>query len=140
MLFCDSNYFDKEFGGISYKGSNNFSKRILYNKQVNEIQIEYAKQFWEKYKDFQKMFKLCSMDGHEDKSETIKLLDEPLTNFLNKLYLDNLLYNTSIFIASNHGLHIPRIHLLFSKEQFIPDKNLPLILLFYDNRFFNIFF
>ena len=81
MLFCDSNYFDKEFGGISYKGSNNFSKRILYNKQVNEIQIEYAKQFWEKYKESQKFLKLCFMDGHEDTSKIIKFLFEPLTNF-----------------------------------------------------------
>ena len=80
------------------------------------------------------------MDWHEDKSETIKLLDESLTYFLNNLYLDNLLYNTSIFIVSFHGLHMPRIHLLFSKEQFIHDKNLPLMILFYDNRFFIIFF
>jgi hypothetical protein len=140
VLFCDPNFYDKEFGGTSYKGSNCFSKRMLYGKQVNEIQIEYAKQFWEKYKDFQKMFKLCSMDGHEDKSETIKLLDEPLTNFLNKLYLDNILYNISIFIVSDHGLFMPRIHLLFSKEQFIHDKNLPLMLLFYDNNFLTYFF
>ena len=134
MLFCDPNYFDREFGGTSYKGSNNFSKRILYNQQVNEIQIEYAKQFWEKYKESQKFLKLCFMDGHEDTSETVKFLDEPLTNFLTNLYNDNLLNNTAIIIASDHGLHMPRIHLLFSREQFIHDKNLPLLLMFYDNR------
>ena len=136
VLFCDPNFFDKEFGGTSYKGSNNFSKRILYGKQVNEIQIEYAKQFWEKYSDNNKVFKLAFMDGHEDTSETISFLDYPLTNFLNELYNKNLLEDTSIFFVSDHGLHMPRIHLLLSKEQFIHDRSLPLLIMFYDDKNF----
>ena len=136
VLFCDPNFYDKEFGGTSYKGSNCFSKRILYGKQVNEIQIEYAKQFWEKYSDNNKVFKLAFMDGHEDTSETISFLDYPLTNFLNELYNKNLLEDTSIFFVSDHGLHMPRIHLLLSHEQFIHDRSLPLLIMFYDDKNF----
>ena len=138
VLFCDPNFYDKEFGGTSYKGSNNFSKRILYNQQVNEIQIEYTRQFWYKYKDSRKVFKLAFMDGHEDTSETITFLDEPLTNFLNELYNNNLLNDTFIILVSDHGLHMPRIHKLLSNEQFTHDKNIPLLVILYNNENFNL--
>ena len=76
------------------------------------------------------------MDRHEDTSETISFLDYPLTNFLNYLYNKSLLEDTFIFFISDHGLHMPRIHLLLSHEQFIHDRSLPLLIMFYDDKNF----
>ena len=133
-VFCDPNYYDYKNGPKGLKGQNSLTKRILYGKQANEIQIEYAKQFWEKYKDSRKLFKLVLLDGHEDTSETIKFLDEPLTNFLNGLYQQDLLKDSIFFIVSDHGLHMPKFHYFFSRQQFIHDRLIPLLVIFYDKN------
>ena len=61
-------------------------------------------------------------------------LDCPLTNFLNYLYNKNLLEDISILFVSDCGLHIPRIHFLLSQEQFIHDRSISLLIMFYNDN------
>ena len=72
FIICDPNM----------KGQSTFTKRCLYNKLAIEQQIEYANQFWRKYKNNRKFFSLISNDGHEGTLEMLKYDDEIIYKFI----------------------------------------------------------
>ena len=51
-------------------------------------------------------------DAHEGTLEIIKYDDHIIYNFLNSLFEDNLLKDTSIFLMSDHGSGMPSIYYL----------------------------
>jgi hypothetical protein len=100
FIICDPNNED----------NNLISIRCLYGKQTIEHLLEYGNQFWRKYKDNRKFFLLVSNDGHEGTLEVVKYDDNIIFNFLNNLFNDNLLNNTSIILLSDHGDKMPSIY------------------------------
>ena len=104
LIICDTNK----------KSSNGLTKRYLYNKLVISHLYEFGKQFWRKYSSNRKLLIIASNDGHEGtleillyymiwKKKILKYLDSTLFDFLNCLFNDNLLKDTSIFLLSDHG-------------------------------------
>ena len=95
VMSCDPNYFlKKEFS--SYE-------KCLYGKPISEHMINYATQFWEKYSENKKYFRLSFNYGNEPTGNVIKYLDEPLYNMLWNLYNERKLRNTAVFIISEQG-------------------------------------
>ena len=95
VMSCDPNYFQK----------NEFSvhERCLYGKPINEYMINYALQFWEKYAENKKYFRMIFNYGNEPTGNVIKYLDEPLYNMLWGLYNQGKLKNTAVIILSEQG-------------------------------------
>ena len=103
-MFCDPFYFDnKNSNRKNVKGINSSIKSCLYGKNSYEYVLEYGYQFWSKYKENKRFLRLGFLDGNEKTGEVIKYLDNSLYEFLNKLYQENLLKNTILFIVSGQG-------------------------------------
>ena len=95
VMSCDPNYFLKnEFAS---------HERCLYGKPISEHMINYTSQFWEKYSENKKYFRLTFNYGNEPTGNVIKYLDEPLYNMLWNFYNEGKLKNTAVFIISEQG-------------------------------------
>ena len=122
MLLCDPN-----------KGI--FAQTVikcLYGKIHTELILEYTNQFWRKYKNNRKFSLISSNDAHEGTMETLKYLDDIIYDYLNSLYNDNLLKETSIFLLSDHGVGMPSIYYLTDFYQY--EFNLPMLFLLINDR------
>ena len=95
VMSCDPNYFNKKEFTVY--------ERCLYGKPISEYMINYAQQFWEKYKENKKYFRMSFNHGNEPTGNVIKYLDEPLYNMLWGLYNHGQLKNTAVIILSEQG-------------------------------------
>jgi len=108
-------------------------KRCLYDKINIAHQLEYGKQFWKKYKNNRKYLLIVSNDGHEGTLEVIKYDDEYSYKFLNDLFNQNLLKDSTVMIMSDHGCPIPSIY--YITDFFRYEENLPMLyILCYDKK------
>jgi hypothetical protein len=82
----------------------------LYGKQTIEHLYEYGEQFWRKYKHNRKYLSIVSNEGHEGTLEVLKYADNIIFKFLNNLFNDNLLKDSSIILVSDHGVGMPSIY------------------------------
>ena len=125
-MFCDPFYFDDSEENTSnrknVKGINSSLKRCLYSKNSFEYVLEYGYQFWSKYKDNKKFLRLGFFDGNEKTGEVIKYLDEYLYEFLSKLYNEDLLENTILFIVSGQGNTYSNLFNNYNYEDFLIEK------------------
>jgi hypothetical protein len=122
MLICDPN---KE----------NFNKnsiKCLYGKLNIEHLFEYTNQFWRKYKNNRKYSLILSNDAHEGTLESLKYMDNFTFNFLNSLFKDNLLKDTSIFLLSDHGVGMPSVYFLYNFYKY--EEQLPMLYLIVNDR------
>ena len=120
-LACDP------FHGIGWKADRGMSspyRRCLYGKMIIEHEIEYAKQFFEKYKNNQKYFRLIILDSHDNGTgQLINFDDEILFNFLDYIFKNNYLNNGALLFLSDHGNTTNRIFYIFNDymlERFLP--------------------
>ena len=104
----------------------------FYGKIYVEFLIEYINQFWRKYKDNRKFSLLLTNFAHEGSLEKLKYIDNIIYEFLNNLYNDNLLKETSILLLSDHGVAIPSIYYL--TDFFKYEKVLPMFYLLVNDR------
>ena len=104
FLLCDPNA----------KHYNSNSIRCLYGKKISHFLYEYGNQFWRKYKNNRKFLNIITNDGHEGTLELVKYIDDIIYNFLNNLFNDNLLKESTIFLLSDHGVGMPSIYYLFN--------------------------
>jgi hypothetical protein len=132
-MWCDPNYFDRKNPYPINKGEFSLLRRCLYGKEVHEYVFEYAKDFWKKYENNRKFARLSFIEGHEITGEVIKYLDEPLYHFLNEFMKKGSLNNTSIIIASDHGLHYG-IYLNTGREDALIEHFLPLLIFLLPNN------
>jgi len=102
LLLCDPNAADL----------NSVRIRCLYGKLNCYNLYEYIDQFWKKYKNDRKFAMISLNDAHEGTLEIIKYDDHIIYNFLNSLFEDNLLKDTSIFLMSDHGSGMRSIYYL----------------------------
>jgi hypothetical protein len=132
-MWCDPNYYDRRNPYPINKGEFSVIRRCLYGKEVHEYVFEYAKDFWKKYKKNRKFSRLSFIEGHEITGEVIKYLDEPLYQFLNEFIEKGYLNNTSIIIASDHGLHYG-IYVNTQSEDALIENFLPLLIFLLPNN------
>ena len=99
-IICDANR----------KDINSMVKRCLYDKVNIGHQIEYGNQFWRKYKENRKFLLIVNNDGHEGTLEVLKYSDEYIYKFLNNLFNENLLKDSTVIIISDHGCPMPSIY------------------------------
>ena len=107
-LFDNKNiYWDHENLAIScdpnYLNNINNNNYCLYGKPFYDYHINYALQFWEKYKDNKKYFRLNFNSVDEKTGSLLSYLDQPLYDLFVKLNFNGLLDDTAIFFISEYG-------------------------------------
>lgn len=103
--FCDPNFMGMKGNYVDFKGPYSILKRCMWEKLSIDYSIEYATQFFEKYKNYRKFFRINTADSHETSADVVKYDDAPITNFLEKLESDGTLDDTTILIFSDHGTY-----------------------------------
>ena len=76
--------------------------------------------------------------------EAVKYTDDVIYNFLNSLYNDNLLKDTTIFLFSDHGSALPSVYYMYDFYQI--EMRLPMLFIIcndrknvdYNQQYFNI--
>lgn len=102
-FYCDPNNENANNTISNFHGANNMGPRCLYGKHTGEYNMQYALQFFNKYKDNAKLFHLGLMDNHEFTAEGIHLLDNLLAEFLIEFKNQGHLNETTIVFHTDHG-------------------------------------
>ena len=134
LVYCDPNV-------VSF---NSITKRCLHGNINSYYLYQYGEQFWRKYQNNRKFTTIVTNDGHEGTLELVKYTDDIMYNLLNSLYNDNLLKDTTIFLASDHGCGMASayyLHNFYKIEMWLPmlfmivndRKNMD-----YNQQYFNI--
>ena len=122
--FSSSDVFDHHYVVCDPNFEAQISKLYCnYNKIYIEFLLEYSNQFWRKYNNNQKFLLILSNFAHESSYEKLKYIDNIIYQFINRLFNDNLLKKTSLFLLSDHGISIPSIYYLtefYKYEQVLP--------------------
>ena len=122
FLMCDPNADHYNLNSI----------KCLYGKSISNHLFEYSNQFWRKYINNRKFLNIISNDGHEGTLEVLKYTDDVIYNFLNNLFKDNLLKDSSIFLLSDHGVGMPSIYFLYKFYEI--EQNLPMLYMIVNDR------
>ena len=132
---CDGNYFEIDDPYPSDRGAFSTKQRCLYGHPISYYMIEYLKQFWEKYSNNKKYFRIAFNYGHEKTGAVISNLDEPLYDIIFNFYEKGYLYNTALFIVSDHGNQNDGIYNIINTSEFELEKKYGLFfLLLYQNK------
>ena len=100
------------------KGRNTHFRRCLYGKSMHQIQLEYIKQFWDKYNDTRKVFRTVFNNNHEATGELIKYNDNDFVEFFKYLHDKGYLSNTIVIFLADHGPHF-----IIGRTSFLPDDS-----------------
>ena len=111
--------------------------RCLYGKQNLEHLLDYTEQFWRKYISNRKFSFVISNYGHEGTLQVIKYADYILFKFLNNLFNDNLLKDTTVILISDHGAHMPSLN--YFSDFFQIERQLPMLYMMINDRKKNSF-
>ena len=106
--------------------------QCLYGKKNIEHLYEYGEQFWRKYKNNRKFLALISNEGHEGTLEVVKYNDNVIFQFLNNLFNDNLLKDSSVILVSDHGVGMPSIYYPFNFYKL--EEHLPMLYMIINDR------
>jgi hypothetical protein len=106
-LFCDTNYVPYNEINSLFRGANSIRRRCLYNNNPSVYALEYMNQFFAKYKDEPKFFRVGLADGHDGTAEVIKYSDDILADFFNKFEKEGHLDDTLLIISTDHGFSLP---------------------------------
>ena len=71
-------------------------------------------------------------DAHEGSLESLKYLDNLIFNYLNSLFNDNLLKESSVFLLSDHGVGMPSIY--FTTDFYRYEEQLPMLFIIINDR------
>ena len=117
-------YTDHE--GFSYAcyadpGFYKSERHCIFGKDSYSYVFEYAKQFWDLYKDQNKMFYISLIDGHEGTGQIVRFVDDPILELLQSIDSSN----TTVIYISDHGLHINPILTVISETSYITEQSLP---------------
>ena len=135
---CDGNFRSivksDFYGRTSVQGSMSSMEKCLYGKTITEHMINYATQFWEKYQNNRKYFRIAFNYGHEKTGAVIKYLDDPLFNMLNNFYKKGLLKDTAVFIVSDHGNQNDGVYDIIESGEWELEKRYPFFFLILCNN------
>ena len=97
-------------------------RRYLYGKETFEYNFEYARQFWNKYRDSRKYMALEFMQAHESTSTVLPFLDDKLYEFFDYMHMNKYLKDTAVFFISDHGLLVSTVFAVLSPEKYFHEK------------------
>ena len=124
VMSCDPNYFlKKEFSTY---------ERCLYGKPISEHMINYTSQFWEKYSENKKYFRMTFNYGNEPTGNVIRYLDEPLYNMLWNFYNQRKLRNSAVFIISEQGNRNNGLYNILGSVEFEIEKKYGVFIMLLD--------
>ena len=126
---CDGNSLEIENELSDNGGASYFKERCLYGNHVSYYMINYAKQFWEKYSENKKYFRMGFNNGYEKTGYVISYLDEVLYNFIFEFYDKRYFDNTALFIVSDHGNQKNRIYNILSNIEYEMEKKMGIFIL-----------
>ena len=112
-LSCDPNIFDVEKPHSIALGESSVFRRCLYGKESVDYLFEYGIKFLEAYNKNRKYLRISIPNGHELTGQVSKYVDESLYEFLNYIFINNLLKNTTVILSADHGLNILVLYKLF---------------------------
>ena len=121
---CDGNYYEIISPYPSDRGALSEKERCLYGHPVNYYMINYAKQFWEKYSNNKKYFRMAFNYGNEKTGAVNSYLDEPLYDFFFELFDKGYFDNTALFIVSNNGNQFNGIYDIINYSEFELEKKM----------------
>lgn len=124
---CDPNVYKEGYG--FFQGENIILRKCLYGKDSIEHSLEYGKRFWLTYKDNLKFLRIVNTYAHEYSGEKSKYADEATFNFLSYMYNHNLLQNTILFLAGDHGFELMGLYKLLEPNDWEIEKQFPIFLL-----------
>ena len=124
---CDPNVYKYGFG--LFDGENSMLRKCLYGKESFEYSLEYGRKFWEAYQYNKKFLRIVNTYAHEYSGVKSRYTDDLLYNFLNGLYSDNLLENTTVFIAGDHGFALMGIYKLLNSSDWEIEISFPIFIL-----------
>ena len=107
-------------------------KKCLHSKTNAEHLFNYSNQFWRSYRDNRKLSVIILNDGHEGTLEALKYTDIIIFNYLNSLFQDNLLKDSSVILLSDHGVVMPSIYSIY--DFYIKEMKLPMLYLLINDR------
>ena len=122
---CDPNVYHYGFG--LFGGENGVLRKCLYGKDSFEHSLEYAKQFWISYKQNKRFLRIVNTYAHEYSGEKAKYSDDALYKFLQDLFFNNLLENTTVFFAGDHGFALMGLYELLKPNDWKIEKYLPIL-------------
>ena len=106
--------------------------RCLYGKVNSEYLLEYTEQFWRKYINNRKYSIIINNHAHEGTLNAVKYIDDLISNFLLKLFNNNLLKDTTVLLLSDHGVGMPSIY--YSSDFYNIEIQLPILLIMMNDR------
>ena len=124
---CDPNVYHYGFG--LFGGENGILRKCLYGKESFEHSLEYAKKFWVSYKNNKRFLRIVNTYGHEYSGEKAKYSDNSLYEFLKDFFYFNLLEDTVIFLAGDHGFALMGIYELLKPNDWKKEKSLPIFMM-----------
>ena len=113
-------------------GISSVTMRCLYGKPDIQHFLEYTEQFWRKYSNNRKFSTVITNHGHEGSLNVVKYIDESIFNFLNTLFNDNLLKDSTVIFFSDHGAVLPSVYYLF--DFYTIEKALPMFYILVNDR------
>jgi hypothetical protein len=126
-FYCDPTYSDPDTPYSSMKGAMAVIRKCMYGKDAGEHQIDYAKQFFDKYEDSPKMFRMGFDDSHEGSGEVIKYMDEPIHDFLVYLRDKGHLKDTLVLFQADHGVSMPGPAYMIQSPEYYYEIFLPML-------------
>ena len=129
---CDPNVYHYGFG--LFGGENGILRKCLYGKESFEHSLEYGKKFWLSYHKNKKFLRIVNTYGHEYSGERAKYSDEILYEFLKDLFDKNLLVNTTIFLAGDHGFALMGLYELLKPNDWKIEKSLPILFIIVSDK------
>ena len=101
------------------------SIRCSYDKLDLENILDYSGQFWRKYHENRKFSLIISNYGHEGSLQILRYADDFISDFLWKLFNDNLLINSIVFLMSDHGT--PMASIYYFDDFYLIERRLPML-------------
>ena len=98
-------------------------------KKVMNILLNTQKKFWVSYEHNQKFLRIVNTYGHDYSGEKAKYSDDSLSKFLEDLFNSNMLENTTVFLAGDHGFALMGIYELIKPNHWKIEKSLPIFVL-----------
>ena len=124
VMACDPNYFQKKEFSLYEK--------CLYGKPISEYMINYALQFWDKYGENKKYFRMIFNYGNEPTGNVIKYLDDPLYNMIWGLYNEGKLKNTAVLFLSEQGNKNSGLYDILGSAEFDIEKKYGVFIMILD--------
>jgi hypothetical protein len=124
-LYCDGNFTPLDSPYSILSGVNSIRQRCIYNKSATQYSLEYMHQFFNKYKDEAKFFRIGFTEAHEGSLEVIKHSDDDITEFFIQMEKEGHLDETIVFIQADHGFSFVGPYSALEFEDYVHELVLP---------------